>query len=347
MPTLPSYVEVTKQLQEKNRLVHLLLGNGFSMSYDSGIFSYNALGKFVDTIDDEILHQLFSVVKTNNFELLMKQLDDFAGIAKIFKVDAGTIKQIENASLKLKSSLIDAIKELHPEHVFTIPEEKSAACASFLGHFLLNEGKIFTANYDLLLYWVLMRNEIEKSIDGFGRDAEETDEYVPPEDVEYSELRWGKYRESQNVFYLHGALPLFDSGAEIIKEEYTSQHYLLENIKERLDRNEYPIFITAGNGAEKLKNIMHNRYLAYCYESLSALTGSLITFGFNFGEYDDHLIAAINKASKFSKNRAGKLFSIYIGVYSDADLKHIQSIQKKFKCKVNLFDAKTVNPWGS
>lgn len=39
------------------------------------------------------------------------------------------------------------------------------------------------------------------------------------------------------------------------------------------------------------------------------------------------------------------LNSIYIGVYSDADLKHIKSIEKKFKLPIRLFDAKTVNVW--
>ena len=36
-----------------------------------------------------------------------------------------------------------------------------------------------------------------------------------------------------------------------------SLYFLLENIKERLTNKEYPIFVTAGNGDEKLKHIMH------------------------------------------------------------------------------------------
>ena len=34
-----TYDEVIKSLTQKKRQKHLLLGNGFSMSYDSGIFS--------------------------------------------------------------------------------------------------------------------------------------------------------------------------------------------------------------------------------------------------------------------------------------------------------------------
>jgi hypothetical protein len=115
-----------------------------------------------------------------------------------------------------------------------------------------------------------------------------------------------------------------------------------------MENKEYPIFVTAGNGREKLMNIMHNKYLTYCYENLCAIQGSLVTFGFNFGQYDDHIIEAINKATKFREDAQGnltKLYSIYIGVYSDSDAEYIESIRKKFKCKVNLFDSKTAKVW--
>ncbi|MDV6345342.1 DUF4917 family protein [Nitrosomonas sp. Is37] len=120
----------------------------------------------------------------------------------------------------------------------------------------------------------------------------------------------------------------------------------MENISARLDEGSYPIFVTAGNGKEKLEHIRHNRYLSYCYDRFCEVDGSLVTFGFNFGQYDEHIIEAINKAAKFSSKQPPKLWSIYIGVYSDADIEHIKSIEKKFHPKVRLFDAKTANVWG-
>jgi hypothetical protein len=39
------------------------------------------------------------------------------------------------------------------------------------------------------------------------------------------------------------------------------------------------------------------------------------------------------------------LWSVYIGVYSENDRKHIESIVEKFKCKVALYDAKTASVW--
>jgi hypothetical protein len=78
-------------------------------------------------------------------------------------------------------------------------------------------------------------------------------------------LRWGKYKDKQNIHFFHGTLPIFDRGINIIKEEYGGEKLLLENIKERLAREEYPVFVAAGNGEDKLNHIMHNKYLSFCY----------------------------------------------------------------------------------
>ncbi len=345
---LKSYEEAIQHLDKSKRKKHLLLGNGFSMAYDPNIFSYNALNRFIEEIDDDLLKKLFEIVNTKNFELIMQQLDNFCQLAAEFSKDKKLIIKIHAASEALKKSLIDAVKELHPEHVFKIPKDKSESCAKFINTFLGSDGHVFTTNYDILLYWVLMRNsgKIADAIDGFGRYAEESDEFVPYEDLEFSDLEWGKYKDDQNVHYLHGALPLFDTGISVLKEEYDTQDLLLEKIKKRIANKEYPIFVTAGDGKEKLTHIMHNQYLAHCYEKLSSLEGSLITFGFNFGAYDEHIIEAINIAAKHGKKKPPKLWSIYIGVYSDDDLKYIKSIKDKFKCKVNVYDAKTANVWG-
>jgi hypothetical protein len=185
---------------------------------------------------------------------------------------------------------------------------------------------------------------MDYSVDGFGRDRESPDEYVPAEEVEYSELRWGRNKANQNIFYLHGALPLFDTGVEVVKEEYGQENYLLDNISNRMSQGSYPIFVTAGDATDKLKHIMHNRYLSDCYEKLSTCKGSLVAFGFNFGAYDLHIVDAINAAAK--QGAADCLRSVYIGVFSEADKKHIESLASKIKCKVRIFDSKTANIWG-
>jgi len=347
---LKTYQEVISSLDKKNRKKNLLFGNGFSMAYDSDIFSYNALSKFIENTGDPQIKELFKRLNTKNFELIMQQLDSFCEIAGVFSEDKILVQKIKAASEDLKNSLIDAVKELHPEHVFKIPEDKSKSCIKFLLEYIDKGGLVFSTNYDLLLYWVLIRNNAQNAIDGFGRDLEtdlDSGHFIESDELEYSELRWGKYKESQTIHYLHGTLPIFDTGINIIKVEYDTGHYLLENVKERIDKKEYPIFVTAGNGKEKLTHIMHNKYLSFCYEQLCNIQGSLVTFGFNFGEYDTHIIDAINIAAKGGRKIPDKLWSIYIGVYSDDNLKHIKEIEDKFKCKVTPYNARTANIWNS
>ena len=340
-----TFEDVVTSLQKKHRPMSLLMGNGFSMAYDKDIFSYNALYHFLESQDDELLTKLFGAIKTKNFELVMQQLDTTIALLDAFGEDESVKKKILAASKKLRQSLLKSVKELHPEHVFKIPDTNCEACAKFLHLFLDSGGQVFTTNYDLLLYWVLMRQGTAQHNDGFGRELENPLEVQKGEDEQWSDLIWGPNQAKQNIHYLHGALHLFDAGVEIIKEQYDWTSYLIEKITDRLNRGSYPIFVTAGNGSEKLEHIRHNRYLSYCYDRLLGIDGSLVTFGFNFGPYDDHIIDAMNKSAKYGARAAEALRSVYIGTYSDADIKHIESIQSKFKFKTHLFDAKTVNVW--
>lgn len=342
---IKTYDEVIAYLTKNKRKQHLLLGNGFSMAYDKNIFSYNALHNFIKDANDPTLNKLFNAIKTKNFELIMQQLKNFVELLKEFEPESKLIEMFDSLSVKLKESLIEAIKELHPDHVFKIDEDKSKCCANFISNFLNNEGFVFTTNYDILLYWVLLRNNINNHCDGFGRDIYVNGDTKKGIEPEISELLWGRNSSKQNTYYLHGALPLFDDGDEIIKEEYRPDSLILESIKARINNGQYPVFVTAGNGEEKLDHIAHNKYLAFCYDKLAGITGSLITFGFSFGESDDHIIYALNRASKFGAKSDDCLRSVYIGVYDEKDEKWIRNIEYKFNCKVNLFDAKTVPVW--
>lgn len=342
---LDSYQTVIAYLRKKSdRNRHLLLGNGFSMAYDHKIFSYNALSTFIENSNDEFLKKLFEVIKTKNFELIMDYLDNFCEIAQVFSEDKTLVDKIQQANETLKNSLIEAVKSLHPEHVFSISEDKSKKCYKFLENYLGENGNIFSTNYDLLLYWVLLRNESKFHIDGFGRELENPNFKKDHEEPEFGDLIWGVHKDKQNVHYNHGALQLFDTGIEIIKEVYDSNN-LLDNISKRMNRKEYPIFVTAGNADEKLNHIMHNKYLSTCYDNLSNITGSLVTFGFSFSDNDTHIITAINRACKFDKEKRTKLLSIYIGVFSDSDLASLKKMENQFACKVSYYNARTADIW--
>ena len=250
---LQTYQQILEHLKKEKREKHLLMGNGFSIAYDQKIFSYNALSDFIKKSDNSLLIKLFEIVNTYNFEQIMQQLNMSKKIISVFDSKSQGLQEIDKSIELLKEALISAVKALHPEYVFSIPEEKSTACARFLSDYLGTNESIFTTNYDILLYWVLMRNEIPNCIDGFGRDLEnDDDEYIPEEDLEYSELRWGKHKDIQNIFYLHGALPIFDTGIDIINDfnGFTSEGKL------KLVEKYKPALVVMNNGRfDKIPNL--------------------------------------------------------------------------------------------
>jgi hypothetical protein len=315
------------------------------MAYDPKIFSYNALHEFVTHTGNDLLNKLFDIVKTRNFELVLDQLTTFRALLDAFGSDSKLKAQVSEATDQLKSKLIDAVRALHPEHVFKVPQQSIDACAKFLSIFLDTGGNLYTTNYDLLLYWVLMRSNIKPG-DGFGRDREDEGDLQPGDEPEWSELRWDRNKDSQRVHYVHGALPLFDTGAEIIKEEYDGEQYLLENVGVRIEQGQYPVFVTAGDGTQKLAHIKHNRYLDHCYESLASVSGSVVTFGFGFGPYDDHIIDALNRATRPRTGPKDKLWSVYIGVNSPKSFEHAITMAPRFKCKVRIYDSGSADVWG-
>ena len=138
-----TFNEVVTSLQKKKRQMSLLIGNGFSMAYDRDIFSYNALYTFLNSQNDDLINKLFGAIKTKNFELIMRQLDTTIALLKAFGAEEVLQEKIRAASQHLKDGLLNSSKELHPEHVYKMPEEKAAACAKFLSLFLGSGGHVY------------------------------------------------------------------------------------------------------------------------------------------------------------------------------------------------------------
>jgi hypothetical protein len=158
---LETFNDVLESMKKNGgRSFHLLLGNGFSVSYDPHIFSYNALHSFVQDLKNDDLSKILSVIETRNFEIIMQYLDHFSALVTAFGGDKALKERVDAASTKLKNSLLDAVGALHPEHVFKISDEQSEACSKFLKPFFNSGGSIYSTNYDLLLYWVLMRTDL-------------------------------------------------------------------------------------------------------------------------------------------------------------------------------------------
>lgn len=214
--TFDEAIEHSAQFKKR----HLLLGNGFSIACRPKIFTYGSLFEQADFSSAPRLPDVFKAVGSTDFEHVIKLLEDASRVVPVYSSTAGVAaKQMAADAEALKDILIQTVANNHPNIPNEIADEQFWACRRFLSHFLgaaNKEGKVYTLNYDLLLYWTLMHDDMGfddpidlVANDGFGRDEDTEPEYV----------NWmgESGAHGQRVHYLHGALHLFDAGAELQK----------------------------------------------------------------------------------------------------------------------------------
>src|SRR5690606_683230 len=113
----------------------------------------------------------------------------------------------------------------------------------------------------------------------------------------------------QNMYFLHGALHVFDTGTEIQKYTWVNTGVrLVDQIRDALSKDFFPLFVSEGTSDEKLERIRHNDYLAKAYRSFSEITGALFIYGHSLAENDEHYLKRIEK---------GKVSCVYVGIYGD------------------------------
>lgn len=336
---------------------HLLLGNGFSIACRPKIFTYGSLFAQADFSSAPRLPAVFEAVGTTDFEHVIKMLEDASRVVSVYS-DQRTeaAEQMASDSKALKAILIQTVADNHPNIPNEIADEQFWACRRFLSHFLgeaNKDGRVYTLNYDLLLYWALMHDDMgfEDPIklatnDGFGRDEDTDPEYV----------NWmGEGNaDHQRVHYLHGALHLFDAGAELQKYIWKNKKIpLLVQAREAMASAKFPLFVAEGESEQKLAKINHSAYLHHSYKSFSRRMeqpdGSLFIFGHSLAKNDQHILKKIGR---------GKVRQVYIGLYGNPAIPGNQQIQSAVDAlahsrsdsaplEVAFFDAASANVWGA
>lgn len=341
---------------------HLLLGNGFSIACIPSIFSYSSLYERTDLNSYPEIKQAFEKLGTTDFELIIHALENAYTVLPAYDDCLGDLcKKMDSDSSKLKELLIETIAENHPPLPSEVEEQKVKACRKFLSNFLYKDSrsKVYSLNYDLLLYWTLMHSLEEEDfqlshIDGFGREAwfEEGQSYVS--DV----LTWDGTSTNQNIHYLHGALHLFDSGHQLEKFSWTDTGIrLIEQARKALESGKFPLFVTEGNSAKKMDKITHSAYLFHSFRSFESIANAgrgrpgntcLFTFGVSFSDNDRHI---------FNKIANGRIKHLYVSLYGDPQSesnKNIIALAEGLKSGRNAhplgityYDAASANVWGN
>jgi hypothetical protein len=304
MDAVVSFEEALRSSQALSGPRHVLLGSGFSISYDSTAFSY---GRLLDEADFSQLsinaRAIFATFGTADFEQVIEVLRTAAVLLPLYAPSIPTLAAAIAADADLlKDALAEVLARRHPDNVGGITREEYTTARTFLAHF----ERIYTVNYDLLLYWASMQDGPEDvpRNDGFSESEEE-----PGAD-------WVAWRpmapfSSQRIFYLHGALHLFDAGTELRKLTFNRTGVaLVDQIRGALAQNIYPLVVTEGTSDEKKRKILHSAYLNHAMRSFSSIKGSLFVFGLSLAPNDDHILRRIEK---------GNIPSLFVGVHGDTN----------------------------
>jgi hypothetical protein len=303
---------------------HLLLGNGFSISWKPNIFKYESLYEKADFKKlNPNIQSLFENLRTKDFELVMKALLTSSHVVRTYKSTAKTlIQKLENDAQELKNLLVNTIASNHPESPNELTETEYSTCIQFLNNFK----HIYTLNYDLLLYWTIMHNNAKT------QKANYDDGFRTPDSGKAEYVTWEiEKTNQQNVFYLHGALHLFDEGSELQKYTWVNTGIkLIDQIKSALSKDYFPLFVSEGTSKEKKERIVHSNYLSRSFRSFSNIKHSLFIYGHSLAENDAHILDLIPK---------GKLSKVFISIYGDPNSKENKKIIKT----ANTFQTKRTN----
>ncbi len=336
---------------------NLLLRNGFSIACEPDIFHYGSLFGQADFSGLPEARQAFDALGTQDFEVVIRALEQGACLVPIYATDAAaTAELMAEHATQLKELLISTVAHNHPENPGHIDDDRFWACREFLKHFLSgpNRGRVYTLNYDLLLYWALMHGDhpFEDNpadiitIDGFGQDDDNPDaDYV----IWKAETR----ANQQCVHYLHGALHLYDAGSELKKYTWVRSGIpLVDQARDAMQQGMYSLFVSEGESSAKMAKIRHSAYLQHSFKSFHSVMDqgnqALFIFGHSLADNDGHILNQIGR---------GKCSKVYLSLHGDSDSDSNREVIQRaeviaglrrlsYPMTLNFFDASRANVWG-
>lgn len=321
---------------------HLLLGNGFSISCRPNAFTYGALlneATFDDADGD--MTSVFSLLGTTDFERVIEMLRLAAALVDEYEPGSSIGTRLRHDAEVVREALAVTLAARHPDLPFDITTAEYTAARTFLSHFK----NVYTLNYDMLLYWAVMQ-DLDPPVatnDGFGAGNDPAADYVV----------WEPYLDfrQQRLFFLHGGLHLYDSGHEISKITWSRTGIpLVEQIRDALAANQYPLIVTEGTSREKEAKILHNAYLNHALRSFAKIQKVLFIHGHSLAPNDQHIFRRIEE---------GRLDRLYVSLFgnpnSDSNRQVIERANWMATNRSNVgdrplvvrfYDAQTARAWG-
>ena len=288
---------------------NILLGNGFNLALlppeDIKLGYENILNECISRVDGQ-LKTFLEQAKNDNLvdleqllQILVSSKNCLPHVQPMYSslVDHGK-ESLESDISMLKNTIIDILtdEKFHPapSKIFI---DKSDYVNTCIANLKVTD-RIFTTNYDLILYWLI--NNPDKS--GYKLISKFKDGFLPDEKykIELQEIKSEGFAEAKkhlygfpstnngvNVMFLHGALHILSCMNRAYKIVKASETLRLSEIKQKLQENYSELdnlLVFEGNAYDKLTEIATNSYLIKANDKLSTMTGSMFIYGSNLSE---------------------------------------------------------------
>lgn len=271
-PDLESWAEVGQDTWDG-----LLIGNGASMAVWEK-FGYASL---LDVAESGVIEhplseeekRLFSELGTTNFEQVLWGLRQAQRVNAVFDNESS---DIDDAYASVQSALVEAVHSVHLPHAEVPGPTLAHIRAALLGY-----DKVFSLNYDLIVYWAVMH---EGATD------------------EFKDFLWGGsfdiadtqiYGKNTKILWPHGGLHLYRNAAGTTSKRQAIGGTLLDLFGGNVAQ--IPLFVSEGSSEDKLRTISRSDYLTFAYQELSAHDFPLVIFGSSLDDSDAHIIRAVGR----------------------------------------------------
>lgn len=315
-----------KELESPEKLLdNILIGNGFSIWFSERFKYHTLLEECTDL--EQADKALFDRLQTSNFEACLNALNSARTVNDLY----GILDSHGTSYDRVKKSLIEVIRKVHIDHAEVDGHKFEIAKSLFK-----KSTNVFTTNYDLLLYWTIL-----KINDRFNYNKQFGDLFFNSDKI--SGLHFSeefKEKKDKWIYYLHGALHIYTENGLVKKMSASQSRNLLSALENNIDQGSPPLFVSEGDWRLKQKQIDLNPYLRFSLNCLKKLKGPLTIFGHGLTqEADKHIINTICDSG---------VDKIIYGMYCndkdsrDIDLE-IARIRKDFRNKeVEFFDSNTL-----
>jgi hypothetical protein len=303
----------------------VVLGNGFSISiderFDGDFLTDQAIIENSSFSDHEVVASVLKAAGSRGIESAMGDLVTSRAVVAAIDPESEVLKRLAFVESAVRASLLRAIRKIHPEHDDVIDELKRRANA--LSHF----SAVFTTNYDVLLYWMIMAG-------GLADKDQQRPRFVDlfwGKDHDFDPLSVSPHDGQVPVYYLRGALHIVTDLSGRTRKRRATSGNLVTSLDDLTPAREL-VIVTEGSPQEKVEAIRRSAYLFECLQSLERQSHAVV-IGHSLSSVDEHLSRAI----------ADRAEAIAVGVIDSRDCHRIRTHLTNWNDKVTIdfFDART------